>query len=493
MATAPAGMLAAAAARQVALSAAAERAEAAAAALQRTTASAASSLSATCAGAARGGGRKPRTGPDAAAEVFRRAAAVGLTGPLGAPRQRRGAFFESLVSSLEAHGREAWNIPLTSTALTWFEIFRSAVGAEAATFAEVTGPTGAAGLVENRRLLDAFTEFCATSPPLGKTRGKCMTADHAQGIAGAIERLRSREARCEVAGPNLVGATALKRKRRLGEMPGSRKLSRAVRLSHFEAAAAGGFDRSSDQGVVDWAAALAAHGLILRGGEVGVPDNCEVDIQRLISWSSLEWQDARAESSWLPWLLVHVVPIKDQRATKKAYPTPIGRRHGGAFGSVPTDLYDALAAAWWRRSAGPGVPFPVDALGRPSPGWWRLPGGSVPLGKAKAAFFTVGGAAFTTTGVRQLFRRVASHSGIPAGEVGAKAGRIGGATDLRAHLGPAGADLVQERGRWDSTVSLVYQRSLAAEQLQASIGLGSKPLSLELEALCLGWADAARR
>eukprot|EP00965_Chrysotila_dentata_P013196 435477-Pleurochrysis_carterae.AAC.1 len=51
--------------------------------------------------------------------------------------------------------------------------------------------------------------------------------------------------------------------------PGSRRLSRAFRAAHFARFAAAGYDCSSPRGVVEWAAALVAHNLLLRGGEIG--------------------------------------------------------------------------------------------------------------------------------------------------------------------------------------------------------------------------------
>ena len=35
------------------------------------------------------------------------------------------------------------------------------------------------------------------------------------------------------------------------------------------------------------------------------------------------------------WLLVWVIPIKDPKAEHRGYPTPIARRHDGAFGADP--------------------------------------------------------------------------------------------------------------------------------------------------------------
>eukprot|EP00965_Chrysotila_dentata_P186234 6149177-Pleurochrysis_carterae.AAC.1 len=52
---------------------------------------------------------------------------------------------------------------------------------------------------------------------------------------------------------------------------GTRKLSRAFRAQHFRAVLdAGGWD-GTPRARVEWAAALIAHNLLLRAGEVGHP------------------------------------------------------------------------------------------------------------------------------------------------------------------------------------------------------------------------------
>eukprot|EP00965_Chrysotila_dentata_P035969 1197073-Pleurochrysis_carterae.AAC.1 len=61
---------------------------------------------------------------------------------------------------------------------------------------------------------------------------------------------------------------------------GTRRLSRAFRASHFLQLASAGYDRRSPRGVVEWAAALLAHNLLLRGGEIGRPQERDFDSTR---------------------------------------------------------------------------------------------------------------------------------------------------------------------------------------------------------------------
>jgi hypothetical protein len=149
------------------------------------------------------------------------------------------------------------------------------------------------------------------------------------------------------------------------------------------------------------------------------------------------------------------------------------RRHDGRFLADPLCTYDAIALAWWRRRAG-GAPFPLDTQGRPAPEWWlQVParaGHTVP--PVDSAFFTdTVGLPMRTAGVRSLARRLASaaHMDCDPSELGAKSFRIGGATDWRDCLGDSSAGIVQQRGRWDSTVALIYQWPLLASHLAATM------------------------
>ena len=57
-----------------------------------------------------------------------------------------------------------------------------------------------------------------------------------------------------------------------------------------------GWDRSSRRGAVEWAAALVAHNLLLRGGEVGSVDKNAFDTSRDITIGSVLFMAPSAES-----------------------------------------------------------------------------------------------------------------------------------------------------------------------------------------------------
>ena len=87
--------------------------------------------------------------------------------------------------------------------------------------------------------------------------------------------------------------------------------------------AAQGFDRSSAKGMVKWAAALLAHNLHLRGGEIGTVDNKPFDVSRDLTIGALEFKQPCAESAFCPWMTVDVVSIKDTAARAITVPLPV--------------------------------------------------------------------------------------------------------------------------------------------------------------------------
>ena len=446
------------------------------------------------------GGRAPqgrlRRGQQAVDDMRATAERLGLLGPLGAGWgaggvDGGGAYIAELLQSVAGRAMLAWDIPRLRTALGWFEDFLSA--SRRVPFVPAIGPDAAVGAMWNRATLLAFGEFIRRSPPRGKSHGDHVRADAIAGYVSAIHLLRSREARYDVCPTeaDLVGPLAGKQMRREDGPPGERKLCRGLRLEHL-AAAAETFDRFSAVGCVEWAAALTAHSALLRGGEVGVPDDVAPEPSRIITWHSIRFQQPTRESAMRQWLMLMVVPIKDPTARRRGYPTPIARRHDGRFGADPLCAYDAVALAWWRRRHG-GAPFPLDVAGRPAVSWWQRTSTCSEAPRLDAPFFADAvGLPMRTAGVRALVQRLAVLAGLDPAVFGAKSLRVGGATDWRDCLGDASAHVVKQRGRWFSDVAEVYQRPLLASHLAASMWVRPGG-SADLESLCAGFAQAATR
>jgi len=345
------------------------------------------------------------------------------------------------------------------------------------------------GWVHNRLTMDLFGEFIARSKPL-RGQAEYVSPDCIAGYVGAILTLRSREARYNVAPSevNLNAPLQMKMLRRVRGPPSNRKLSRGIRATELHAAS-DRFPRGDGQGSIDWAAALLAHNIYLRGGEIGITDNAELDPKRIITFDSFVWHEPRPESRGRFWLIVWVVPIKDPKARHSAYPTPVVRRHTGAFGSDALDPYDAIALALWKRRR-PGAPFPLDSHGAPVSGWWHMAAAAPGTPSGDDPFFTAdSGEVYTTSDTRRLAKRIAVLAGIPATDVGAKAFRAGGSTDARGKLGETGKALIKQRGRWASDVAEIYQRPLLHDHLEASAIIGDSTPNIDLEAICEGWAQ----
>ena len=100
---------------------------------------------------------------------------------------------------------------------------------------------------------------------------------------------------------------------------------------------------------------------------------------------------------------------------------------------------------------------------------------------------------WTTDDTRRLAREYGAILGMKPAEIGGKAFRIGGATDMRDALGDASQYLIKQRGRWASDVAQVYQRALARSHLEASVLMSTASASRDMEEMCKGWAQPALR
>ena len=235
-------------------------------------------------------------------------------------------------------------------------------------------------------------------------------------------------------------------------------------------------DRTSRSGIQDWAAALLAHNLLLRGGELGRSSKGRWDPRRGLTLESLDFREPCPESEGCPWVIVRMVAIKDTNARHAPVFIPIRRRASflaAPVDSDPLDAYDAIRRAWLARRA--EVP---PHMRHEAPLFTSSEGGSL--------------AAWTTDDSRRLARDFGRMVNIAAIDIGGKAFRVGGATDMRDALGDASIHLIKQRGRWASDVAQVYQRALVRSHLEASVLMSSKgAASRDMEELVKGWAQPA--
>ena len=153
-------------------------------------------------------------------------------------------------------------------------------------------------------LFTAFIRRRGSKKPghLGE-RLKGLKADTISSIVASVRLFAERMQRCELFGPHAGALLPLMNKRmRQEDGPrGERKLSRGLRAHMLRELARLGYDRSTRRGMLDWAAALLAHNLCLRGGELGTTDKADFDPARGITWSSFNWKEPCPESDWHMW------------------------------------------------------------------------------------------------------------------------------------------------------------------------------------------------
>ena len=442
----------------------------------------AASIAAAAGAEAAPASKRPRNGPDALDELIERARRIGLLDPLGIELQELTPFELRLQDRQRQAARRSWDVKRTATALRWFEGYCLAAKVGFDSGRPVFVPAfQLEGQVRNRATLDRFARFVRDSAPM-RGGAEAVSADTIASYVGAIRLLVSREAGYDIApeSVDLISKLASKDMRKTDpHARGNREWRRPVRLPDFAAAATAGFDRGSLQGCVDWAAGLTAHNTISRGGELGCQDGVSPDApevkRRLITFASLEWQPPCEASFWRLWLLLFLIPIKDQNCRFRGYPTPIVRRHDGPLGTDPLCTYDALLLAFWRRRALAGELPPLDFRGAPADGWWLSPPArrQQPFAADADPFFTKNNVIWRTGDSRELFRRICRVGGAADWEsAGASSGRSGGATDLKARQGPGSEQLIKDRGRWDSDVGDIYARDSLDTQIQTSLDIG---------------------
>ena len=384
-----------------------------------------------------------------------------------------------LVATLRAgargRARETVNLDRAATALEWMVDFVEA--SRRRPWVELQHAGDLQGAVYNSETLEMLAEFIRRKGSRQRGRlGAPLASDTIDGYISTIKTMRSAEAHYKITldAVNTVMPAASKRARQLQGAPGERTLKRGIRAAQLKRLAIMGYDRSSAKGMVEWAAALVAHNLLLRGGEVGVVPGAAFDPTRDATFGAVEFKEPCADSAWLPWLTWDVVAIKDANARRRVCPMAIRRRGPGALGADPLCTYDAVVRAWTAQ-AGSAPP----TIGRAQ-------------GRLAATPFFIGrrGAAWDTNDTRSLAQRMGGWLGIPPSELGGKSFRIGGATDWRDIFGADAERIIKQRGRWMSDVALLYQRALAETHLRGSAAVGDAA-SADLESLCWGWAQPA--
>ena len=402
---------------------------------------------------------------------------------------RNKALVERLDDAVATRVNDVADRDRLGTALTWFRSFLR--DTERVPFLD---PDTVGGFGYNQKTLELFAEYMRLKGSRRPgSRGALLGSDTIAAYVGAVKlaatRIQRRPLVCK--DDNVRFPMQMKQMRR--EQPpsggpgngagsagdgtsGGRALCRALRAHHLRRVAMDPtLDRSSREGVQDWAAALMAHNLLLRGGELGRSSKGRWDPRRGLTIESIDFRAPCAESDGCPWMIVRLVAIKDTHARHAPVFIPVRRR--APFDAVPADAdpldaYDAIRRAWIARTE--EVPAHL---------WPQAP-----------LFTSAEGSmcAWTTDDSRRLAMDYGRRAGINDADIGGKAFRIGGATDMRDAMGDASVHLIKQRGRWASDVAHVYQRALVRSHLEASVRMSSSgAASRDMEELVKGWAQPA--
>ena len=282
---------------------------------------------------------------------------------------------------------------------------------------------------------------------------------------------------------------ARKQARQEDGTPGQRRSDAPIRAQHMRVAFAGGsptsssgplIERSSAEGIVRHAAVLFAHNVCARGAELGHAKlRSPLDRDRDLTIASFDWVSGR--NSDPPMLIVWLHPAKDTKMTRSRYPMVIQRR--SSFADCPKDsdalcAYDALARAWAvladsvERSAWAATMFfrMVDSTQRDASSWRPV----------------------VSDDVAAWCKEIALAAGIETSGIGAKSLRMGCATDMYDLFGPAGAQWLDERGRWDSDIGQIYAAPSAAAHGDISRRIGDAA-GTDLQSMLRGWRQPAGR
>ena len=362
------------------------------------------------------------------------------------------------------------------TSLEWLADFVAATGRRP--FLPMEHASDLRTSVYNSETLEGFAEYIRVRGSRQRGRvGTALASDTVDGYVSTVKTLASIAAHHSITleAANTIRPRASKAVRRQQAPPGARQIRRGLRATHLRQLIAKGYDRSSARGIIEWAAALVAWNLLLRGGELGVVTGRAFDPSRDATFGAIEWRAPCRDSSWLPWLTWDVVPVKDFNVRRRACPMPVQRRHAGALGADPMCVYDAIVAAWTLQA---GAPPPSE--GRTSD----------PSLASRAFFIARSGSVWDTDETRRLACRMAAALGLDPTEFGGKTFRIGGATDWRDVFGADAERVITQRGRWHSDIAHVYQRALAETQLRGSASVANAERA-DLESLCKGWCQPA--
>ena len=435
---------------------------------------------------------------------------------VGRPDGDELARLDTLRAGLRQAVAESVDPGRLASALTHFELWREELPSRVP-FLPLSGE-GSPGRLEAARYNDESLALYAASAlrrgSLQRGRiGAPIAPDTVTGYVSALRALLTRDGGVRMLVPEAnVMVPALARAVRRARPPAKpRRKRRGLRSRHLRAAAANpAFQRrESWQARRRCLAAVAAHVLVARGGELGRVDGKEFTPGRGLLWRHVQWHGP-GEVHQRAACTVHLCSVKDVEGRGQRYPIPIlshgtgvledggrggaqrggtgrrgGRGRGGRDGRAAAGAGsqgtsrepDALCAYELLREAwAEDVRLLGEEAAREAPIFRRSPRGGA-------------GEAYETRDVTAIVREVAAAAGDDPSQFGAHSARIGGATDFRDLLGPeAGKRVLKVRGRWKSDIFHIYTRAAVEESLEASAGVAGVT-TRDIESIFAGYTE----
>ena len=323
--------------------------------------------------------------------------------------------------------------------------------------------------------------------------GKTLTAKTIAAVQSTLRAFKAREAghRLHLPSAQLRTAGQGKDMRREDGPAETRKRREGFRAQHFEAAALGGLDRTSRQGVMRWAVLHFCHNAVARGSSAGTPKrSTRWEPVRGLVCSDVSPVSADVTGTGARGFMVRVFPGKDCRREHVKRPIPVSGRATSSWGGSHSDPRDAYLAL--------DDEYQLMLQEVPEHARWHTP-----FFRRNAAACAVcsGLSDSPTEHVCALDTRdVAAIVGDARAAMGlsrddhelAQELRIGGASDVYDVYGYEGKEILERRGRWGKDIAYIYARVSAQRLFEASARMADAS-GVALESLVPDWTQGTNR
>ena len=351
--------------------------------------------------------------------------------------------------------------------------------------------TSAAIARENVSLRDDLFEYIRQRGSLrpGKLHGTKLKAETISGILSTLVTFLGRLAGT----PDMLGEHAM-----AGEFGQARKQARhedgpagtgstrrddaPIRGQHFDSAygARNAFplERSSVPGKIRHAVGLFGHNTVARGADMGHPSQgLPIDPERDLTIDAFDLEAGASVDP--PMLVAWMHPSKDASQTLPRYPMVVQRRNKRAdcaFGADPLCAFDAVMSVW-----------DILATSVPREEW----GATMFFRAYDIAAHPRNWRPLTTADVAIFCKEIGTAAGIDVSNVGGKALRMGGATDIYDIWGLQSQQWLRERGRWSKDMGQIYAGVSATAHGNISMCIADSK-GRDLQSMFSGWRQPAR-